>query len=143
MQEAIHTPFSAFTLGQSATLDWFVTRDEIERFVQLSGDRNPLHVNPQFARAQGFPDIVAHGYLLGAKVSALVGMQLPGRDCLILETTMAYPRPCHPGNQVRIHGEIDLLSPEQKVLRVRIRAHRYEADRPQLVARGSVLCRSR
>ena len=143
MRDAVHTPFEEFALGQRATLDWVVIRDEIARFAQLSGDHNPLHVDPEFARARGFPDIVAHGYLLGAKVSALVGMQMPGRDCLILETIMAYPRAIHPGDTIRIDGEIDLLSPEQEVLRVRIRAYRAEPGRDVLVARGSVLCRSR
>ena len=108
----------------------------------LSGDRNPLHVDADFARSRGFPDVVAHGYLLGSKVSALVGMLLPGRDCLILETTMAYPKAIHPGDSVRVVGEVDLLSPEQRVLRVKIRAHRIEAGREVLVGRGSVLCRN-
>lgn len=139
---AIHLPFEALELGQRATLEWAVVRADIDRFAALSGDHNPLHVDADFARSRGFPDVVAHGYLLGAKVSALVGMLLPGRDCLILETTMAYPKPIHPGDLVRVAGEVDMLSPEQKVLRVRIRAHRIGAGPDVLVGRGNVLCRN-
>lgn len=139
---AIHMPFEALELGQRAALEWAVAREDIERFAALSGDHNPLHVDADFARSRGFPDVVAHGYLLGAKVSALVGMLLPGRDCLILETTMAYPKPIHPGDLVRVAGEVDMLSPEQRVLRVRIRAHRIGAGPDVLVGRGNVLCRN-
>lgn len=142
MAVAIYHAFETLRLGQRAELEWTVTRDDIERFADLSGDSNPLHVDADFARSRGFPDIVAHGYLLGSKVSALVGMLLPGRDCLILEATMAYPMAIHPGDSVRVVGEVDLLSPEQRVLRVKIRAHRIEAGREALVGRGSVLCRN-
>lgn len=139
---AVHRPFETLELGQGAALEWQVSRDDIDRFAALSGDRNPLHVDADFARSRGFPDVVAHGYLLGAKVSALVGMLLPGRDCLILETTMAYPKPVHPGDLVRVAGEVDMLSPEQRILRVRIRAHRIGAGPDVLVGRGNVLCRN-
>jgi 3-hydroxybutyryl-CoA dehydratase len=142
LEAAIHRPFESLELGQRDTLDWRVERQDIDRFAALSGDRNPLHVDAEFARARGFPDVVAHGYLLGAKVSALVGMLLPGRDCLILETTMAYPKPVHPGDLVRVAGEVDMLSPEQRILRVKIRAHRIGAGPDVLVGRGSVLCRN-
>ncbi len=139
---AIHLPFEALELGQRATVDWQVTREDIERFAALSGDHNPLHVDPEFARSRGFPDVVAHGYLLGAKVSSLVGMLLPGRDCLILETSMAYPKAIHPGDSVRVTGEVESLSEGQRVLSVRIRAHRTGPDGEVLVARGKVLCRN-
>jgi 3-hydroxybutyryl-CoA dehydratase len=141
-QAALHIPFATLALGQRAALEWLVLRDDIDRFAALSGDRNPLHVDADFARARGFPDVVAHGYLLGSKVSALVGMLLPGRDCLILETTMAYPRAIHPGDVIRVGGEVDMLSPEQRVLRVRIRAHRIGVGPDVLVGRGNVLCRN-
>ena len=143
MAVAVHIPFETLEIGQRASLEWAVAREDIRRFAALSGDCNPLHVDPDFARAQGFPDVVAHGFLLGAKVSALVGMLLPGRDCLILETNMAYPRPVHPGDVVRVAGEVDMLSVEQRILRVKIRAHRIGAEPDMLVARGSVLCRNR
>ncbi len=143
MEAATHLPFETLELGQRAALEWRVSRDDIDRFAALSGDHNPLHVDADFARARGFPDVVAHGFLLGSKVSALVGMLLPGRDCLILEATMAYPRAIHPGDLVRVAGEVDMLSPEQRVLRVRIRAHRIGAGADVLVGRGNVLCRNR
>jgi len=142
IETAVHHPFEALELGQRADLEWQVSRDDIDRFAALSGDRNPLHVDADFARARGFPDVVAHGYLLGSKVSALVGMLLPGRDCLILETTMAYPKPIHPGDVVRVAGEVDMLSPEHRILRVRIRAHRTGSGPDILVGRGNVLCRN-
>lgn len=142
-EAAVARSMEGLTVGQAEWFDWQVTRDEIMAFASLSGDRNPLHIDAEFARAQGFPDQVAHGYLLGAKVSALVGMLLPGRDCLILETALGFPKAIHPGDLIRIRGEIDQLSPAQSVLRVKVRATRMAPDAPAITARGHVLCRNR
>lgn len=38
-----------------------ITRDAIDRYAALSGDTNPLHMDAAFARAAGFPDVIAHG----------------------------------------------------------------------------------
>lgn len=141
-REARVVAFETLAVGQTVSLDWSVEAAEIDRFSELSDDRNPLHMQPDFARSKGFPDRVAHGFLLGAKVSALVGMLLPGRDCLILEQGLAYPRPIHPGDLIRVEGQVDELSAEQRIVKVRIRAHRIADEVRTLVARGFVLCRS-
>jgi acyl dehydratase len=38
-----------------------VTREDVERYADASGDRNPLHLDDGFARSVGFPGIIAHG----------------------------------------------------------------------------------
>ena len=140
--QAIVNDFDSLHDGMTAVLDWRVDAADIDGFAALSGDRNPLHMDPDFARSRGFVDRVAHGFLLGAKVSAVVGMILPDRDCLILEQTLAYPKPIHPGDHIRIEGEVSELSAEQRIVKVRIRAHRLTDDAKTLVARGYVLCRN-
>jgi len=38
-----------------------VTPDQSKRYAEVSGDRNPIHVDRNFARAAGLPDIILHG----------------------------------------------------------------------------------
>lgn len=40
-----------------------VTRDMLCHYRDVSGDPNPLHVDPEAARRAGFPDVIAHGML--------------------------------------------------------------------------------
>lgn len=55
-------------------LFWKVLLDDIKRFVDLSGDKNPLHVDGEFARQVGFDGVVAHGILnLSIGVGAISG----------------------------------------------------------------------
>lgn len=55
-----------------------VTPEDVQKFSELSGDRAPLHTDHEFATMHGFAGTVVHGALLGAYVSQLVGMFLPG-----------------------------------------------------------------
>jgi 3-hydroxybutyryl-CoA dehydratase len=136
-------PFADMKVGLAAELSWRVTVDQIDDFAKLSGDCNPLHVDANFARSQGFRDRVAHGFLLGSKVSALVGMILPGRDGLLLETLLSWPNAVYPGDDVLLRGVIVELSEEQRVVRIKIRATKVDVAQAIVVGRGWALCRIR
>ena len=135
-------PTQDLEVGAIATLAWHAREAEIDAFAALSGDENPLHMSGEFATGKGFKGRVAHGFLLGAKVSALVGMLLPGENCLILEQSLAYPAPVYPGDDVEIVGEVEQLSSDKSLVRVKIRARKTNGDKPMLVGRGYVLCRN-
>jgi len=47
-----------------------IQREDLERYAQASGDLNPLHLDPEFARQAGFTDVIVHG---------MFGMALLGR----------------------------------------------------------------
>ena len=49
-----------------------MTRSLLEQYGTASGDRNPLHLNPAYARQQGLPDVIAHGMLSMAFLARLV-----------------------------------------------------------------------
>lgn len=136
-------PFEALQVGLSAELLWSVTDADIDAFAELSGDYNPLHVDAGFARAAGFPDRVVHGMLLGSKLSAFVGMIIPGRDCLLLETQLAWPNAVHPGDDVMVRGEITEKSEDQRVVRIKIKATKLDSGRRLVVGRGWALCQIR
>lgn len=51
----------------------FVTREDVKAYADASGDRNPLHLDDEVARAVGFPGIIAHGmFTMGHLASTLV-----------------------------------------------------------------------
>jgi 3-hydroxybutyryl-CoA dehydratase len=130
-------------VGLIKTLSWTITTRDIDAFALLSGDVNPLHVDSGFARDRGFPDRVAHGFLLGAKVSAFVGTVMPGRDCLLLEAQLNWPKPCFAGDTVHISGEIMELSVDSAAMRIKIRAVAVRNEASVVVGRGWVLCQIR
>ncbi|MED3662016.1 MaoC/PaaZ C-terminal domain-containing protein [Ureibacillus sp. FSL K6-8385] len=64
------------------TIRFKVTEQDIESYAELSGDVNPIHLNPEYAKAHGFSGKVAHGMLTMAKVWGILAnefdnMQFP------------------------------------------------------------------
>jgi acyl dehydratase len=57
-----------------------VTRATLALYAEASGDPNPIHVDADFARAAGMPDVVAHGMLLMAWLGRLLTRWAPQRD---------------------------------------------------------------
>jgi acyl dehydratase len=142
MTEARDLSFAMLETGMCSTLEWTVDDAMIDAFAALSGDQNPLHVDRAYAREHGFDDRVAHGFLLGAKVSAFIGMIIPGKRCLLVEETIAFPNPVFPGDRVTLTGEIAELWPDQQLLKLKLKASKASPEGgTTTVARGSVLCR--
>lgn len=54
-----------------------VSRLQLSLYCGASGDHNPLHVDPEFARAAGLPDVIAHGMLSAAWLGRLLTNWVP------------------------------------------------------------------
>jgi acyl dehydratase len=73
MDEQLGLYFEDFKVGATfRTSTHLVTAAEIEQFAALTGDDNPLHVDPEFARRAGFPDVIAHGVLVQSLAIGLI-----------------------------------------------------------------------
>ena len=75
-------PYEAIAVGEAATLEKRVTAEDVARFVAMTGDANPLHVDPAYAARTPFKDVVVHGMLGASFVSTLIGTKLPGEGAL-------------------------------------------------------------
>ena len=52
--------------------NWDVTREQITAYAEASGDRNPIHLDDEAARAAGLPGVIAHGMLGMAQLANFV-----------------------------------------------------------------------
>jgi len=71
-------------LGSQASRVYTVTDADIVHFADLSGDRNPIHLNAEYAARSSFGQRIAHGFLTAAYISAVLGMDLPGPGSIYL-----------------------------------------------------------
>ena len=82
-----------------------VTDEDIRHFADLSGDHNPLHLDPAAAQAAGFPGPVAHGALGIALATGLASrMELTRRSLVALVgLTWRFSAPVFPGDRLTLH----------------------------------------
>lgn len=69
--------FEDLSVGQEASLSNTVSEANIVAFAEISGDRNPVHLDADYAATTMFKERIAHGMLSAAYISAVFGMKLP------------------------------------------------------------------
>ncbi|MBI4128609.1 MAG: MaoC family dehydratase [Parcubacteria group bacterium] len=98
--------WSEIAVGDTVSFSAQITAREINRFIALSGDTNPLHRSPAFARQKGFKKPIVHGMLASSLFSALVGVYLPGAHALYVSQTTFFRRPIYAGERITIRGVV-------------------------------------
>jgi 3-hydroxybutyryl-CoA dehydratase len=92
-----------FEVGQHATFSKSSTEDDLRRFIEITGDVNPLHVDDEFAGGTQFGRRVLHGMLTASIFSTMVGMLMPGTGAIYRSQTLRFLRPVYPGDTVTAH----------------------------------------
>ena len=112
------TTYDDLSVGQTAQLSKTITEDDIERFVKITGDVNPLHIDEQFAKRTFFKKRVVHGMLTASLFSTLVGMYLPGIGAIYRSQTLEFLRPVYVGDTVTASLEITKIDPEKEIIEI-------------------------
>ena len=120
--KAAELTFESLNLGDVVTAEHLVTRDSLDDFARLSGDRSPIHMDRAEAIAAGFSERVAHGALLMAWASEIIGMRLPGKQALLVEIAFRFKYPILMGDRVSLRGEITSLSPATSFIEIDLSA---------------------
>jgi len=94
--------FDEITIGESASLTRKLTRRDIELFAVMSGDVNPAHVDPEFAKSDMFHKVIAHGMWGGALISTVLGTELPGPGTIYLDQSLRFLGPIGLGDTVTV-----------------------------------------
>jgi acyl dehydratase len=85
-----------------------VSQADVEAFADLSGDRNPIHLDETAAREAGFPAPVAQGVLGLALATGLAsGLELTrGSLVALVGLTWRFSAPVYPGDRLVLHLQV-------------------------------------
>jgi 3-hydroxybutyryl-CoA dehydratase len=93
-------------IGLSHSFTINITAEKIDAFVDICGDKNPLHVDSNYAKAAGFKDRVVHGMFLASFYSTLVGLYLPGKHALLHSVDSQFKNPAFISDTLTISGKV-------------------------------------
>ena len=98
--------FEELDVGHRESFTKKISDSDILMFSELSGDKNPLHLDNDYAKSTEFKKCVAFGMIGSIMHSALAGMYLPGKYSLILKEESSFISPIYSGDMLTITGEI-------------------------------------
>jgi acyl dehydratase len=123
-------------VGSRATWTRTFTADDVEAFARLSGDRNPLHFDANFAARTRVERLVVQGGLTTGLFNALVAERLPGPGSVFLHQEWDYPAPVYIGDTVTAEAEVLEARADKPITRLRCVARRDDGTE---VLRGECL----
>lgn len=83
------------TLGMSFSYSQTVTDADIKAFAGVSGDRNPVHMDEEYAGNSRFKKRIAHGLMSASYFSAIFGTKFPGPGCVYVSQSLSFLRPVY------------------------------------------------
>jgi len=92
--------------GDSACFDASITQDEVDTFMAVCGNSSPLHTSESFAKKKGFEGSPVYGMLLASFFSTLVGMYLPGRNCLCMAQSCQFKKAIFVDERIKVCGQV-------------------------------------
>lgn len=81
--------------GDTFTNGFTISKETHSSFINLFNDKNPLHTQKDFAKKNGFNDIVMHGNILNGFISYFIGEMLPIKNVLIISQDIKYCEPVY------------------------------------------------
>jgi acyl dehydratase len=125
------------TVGQRARRTATLTAEHVRLYSQITGDLNPLHIDPAFAAATRFKKLIVQGGLTSGLLNAIVAMDLPGPGSVFLETNWRFTNPVFIGDTITAEVEILEVHPTKPVSRIGV--HIVRAD-GETVLEGQAWC---
>ena len=87
-------------IGMAETYSQIITENDINAFSNISGDKNPVHIDEDYAKNSRYKKKIAHGLLSASFFSALFGTKLPGTGCVYVSQSLNFKRPVYIGDEV-------------------------------------------
>jgi len=103
-------------IGTKASLSRTITEDDILLFALVSGDHNPIHLDAEYAEKTLFGKRIAHGFLIGSLISAVLGNDMPGPGSIYLGQTLKFLAPIHIGDTVTVTVKVVAIREDKRII---------------------------
>lgn len=106
--------FEDLQVGMEAEYSRTVSEQDIVTFAEISGDKNPVHLNEAYAAGTMFKTRIAHGMLTASYISAVLGTKLPGAGAIYISQNLKFRAPVRIGDTVVARVRVSELNADKK-----------------------------
>mgnify|MGYP000583460171 CR=1 FL=1 len=84
-----------------------ITDEMVIRFSELTGDKNPLHLDSDYCANTKFKKPIVHGMFLSSFFSKLISEKYPGPGSIYLSQNLSFISPCFVGDTINVVIELN------------------------------------
>lgn len=84
-----------------------ITDEMVIRFSELTGDKNPLHLDSDYCANTKFKKPIVHGMFLSSFFSKLISEKYPGPGSIYLSQNLSFISPCFIGDTINVVIELN------------------------------------
>jgi 3-hydroxybutyryl-CoA dehydratase len=88
-------PLEEIEIGMEVSYSQTITDADVKAFSGISGDKNPVHMDDEYAESSRYKKRIAHGMLSASFFSALFGTKIPGEGCVYVAQSLRFKRPVY------------------------------------------------
>ena len=124
-------------VGQKASRSITLSAKHVENYADITGDRNPLHFDRDFAAQTRFGRLIVQGGLITGLLHALVGMDMPGPGTVFMSQDWKFTAPVFIGDTITAEAEILSVHASKPVTQLKIAITRQTGE---AVLEGEAWC---
>ncbi len=124
-------------IGQIAVRSVTLTSEHVGKYAELTGDRNPLHFDQDFAAKTPFGRPIVQGGLTTGLMHALVAMDMPGPGTVFLSQNWKFTAPVYIGDEITAKAEVISVHESKPVTQLRVEVSRQDGE---VVLEGEAWC---
>lgn len=132
----MHT-YDSLQVGDSFRTTRLLTAEDVRTFATLTGDDNPIHVDPAYAATTRFEKPIVHGVLLLGIISKVLGRDFPGHGSVAVAISCRFLRPVPVGSEITV--EVKISEKIERYRHVKGRVYVYVGGKTALGGEATII----
>jgi acyl dehydratase len=124
-------------VGQTASRSNTLTQEHVDKYADITGDRNPLHFDDDFAAKTPFGRRVVHGGLTSGILNALVAEDMPGPGTVFMSMELSFVKPVFVGDTITATATVLEVHATKPVCKLEMKVERQDGV---VVLTGTTMC---
>ncbi len=120
--------FSELKVGMKGSFSKKITQEDVEKFISICHDTNPIHVDAEFAAQTPLKKTIVHGILTASLISTAVGTKVPGPGSVWLDQSLRFLSPVYCGDTITATSEILVKIPDKRHVIIRTTCTNQNGD---------------
>jgi acyl dehydratase len=113
-------------IGQEERMSAQFSMEKVKAFANITGDYNPIHLDPVYASQTIFKENIVHGFLVASLFSTILGTKMPGEGSIYLKQNMKFVKPVYIDDTVTAVVSITDINFEKQLVTLNTTCHNQD-----------------